>query len=198
LLDILMIDELVNTATGKRLSYKLIDKPRASDKKVYPPVPSRWKAAKMGFWVFHFVSLLLSKNYPQQYPKATLDEPYWEHDELFGFSPEWSEKGLFFHAVADGEKAVDVIRWIKKNRWSEIGEHYKDYTVTVHKKKGVPYKLSLKLPDKPLVDVVFSNEDEKWEYAGKLRDVFREFQLYITELTMDMEREQYAMVNEKM
>jgi len=46
-LDILMIDKLVNTATGKRLSYKLIDKPRASDKKLYPPVPSRWEAAKI-------------------------------------------------------------------------------------------------------------------------------------------------------
>jgi len=37
---------------------------------------------------------------------------------------------------------------------------------------------------------VFSNEDEKWEYAGKLCDLFREFQGYITDLTMDIEREQ--------
>ena len=116
---------------------------------------------------------------------------------LFGFSPEWSEKGLFFHAVADCETAVDILRWIKKNRWSELAEHYKDYTVTLHKKKGDPYKISLKLPDRQITDVVFSNSDEKWEYAGKLRDVFRDFQLYITELTMDMEREQYVMVNEK-
>jgi len=160
-------------------------------------VPSRWKAEKMGFWVFHFVSLLLSENFPQEYPKASLDVPYWEHDELFGFMPEWSEKGLFFHAVADCEKAVETIRWVKKNRWNNIVEHYKDYTVTLRKKKGAPHKLSLKLPYRPMTDVVFFNSDEKWEYAGKLHDAFREFKGYITELTMDMEREQCFMVNEK-
>jgi len=74
------------------------------------------------------------------------------------------------------------MKWLWENRLKEIREHFKDFEITLHKQRGIPSKISLKVSDRSMRDVIFSTADEKCDYANQVHDSLKEFRLYIEEL----------------
>ena len=116
-----------------------------------------------------------------KYPQTWLDPECRIAGDL-DFSPQWSSKGLFIHAVAQFDSEIEEMKWLWEQRLKEIREHYKGKEVTLHKQRGVPSKISLRVSDRSMRDVIFSTPDEKLDYANQVHDSLKEFRLYIEEL----------------
>jgi hypothetical protein len=177
---------------GKPLEYEVIYEPSTLSSWPYPDIPPKCKFEQAEFWTLYFCDILGYEFPSSQDPEYWLDYQYCDHDGGFSFCPEWTDKGLFVHATAQCDRTIEEIGSLRKNRFGEIREHYKGSTVSIQKKKGVPYRISLKVSDTPFRDVILSTPDEKSDYADTVHDSLREFRKYIMWLIDGTEEDEHV------
>jgi hypothetical protein len=166
----------------KRLGFELFYEPIPQKRLPLSDIPPKGKFEQAELWAVYFCDMMGYSFPSSEDPNGWLDYTYWEHQGAFGLTPEWTQEGLFIYAVAQCDSEIEDMKWLWEQRIKEIREHFKDFEVTLHKQRGVPSKISLRVSDRSIRDVILSTPDEKFDYANEIHDALKEFRLYIEEL----------------
>ena len=165
--------------------YDVIEEPGDHRSTRYSKLPSKRDFEKAEFWVVYYDSFAgyFAGSGPTAAAKPDCWMGYgsWISGGGLEFRPTWTDKGLLMHATAESESGVDTLKWLWENSYDEIREKYKGEP-KLHKKRGSPFKLSVRVSEISFTDVIYSTPQKKEEYAEDVFGREREFHEFLTEL----------------
>ena len=95
-----------------------------------------------------------------------------------------------------GMPGSEEVKWLWKNKRSEIEKHYPGCLITLCKRSGKPYKIAVRVSEQPFTDCIYSTLDEKDDYAEWVSCQERKFFELIDELLEDFpEKEKLEFVH---
>jgi hypothetical protein len=155
-------------------------------------LPSKSKFEKAEFWVIYYDCFL--GHFAGDGPTAKFNPACWMdycsiRDGRLFFMPTWTNEGFFMHTISDAE----TVQWIRDHKRDAIRDHYRNCRIKLHKKKGVPHKLSVRIWETPFREFTGATPKEKYEYADAVHGYEWEFYQFIEGLVGDMESEKKAM-----
>jgi len=187
------VSSLNDPANPMEFEYTIVEQPEGAAKYARSKPPSRRKFEEVEFWVVYYDSLC-------GFDTPTLFEPeYWleytsRRDKAgLVFTPTWTDRGFFMHAIVDSDSGVDTLNWLWDHRYDEIHEEYKGCEIRLHKKGNVPHKISVRINKIPFTQVILSTPQEKEDYAGELYFKELDFANFLASLIHERESEKKAM-----
>ena len=160
------VPTLDDPANPMEFEYLPVEQPEGAAKYSRSKLPPRRKFEEVEFWVVYYDPLCGFDTLFE--PDNWLDYSSRRSSGGLYFTPTWTDRGFFMHAIVDSDSGVDTLNWLWEHKYNEIREEYKGCEIRLHKKKNVPHKVSVRINKVPFINVICSTPGEKEEYAGEV------------------------------
>ena len=177
-----LVDAKGTIIDGKKMgvSYSLSDDPTDGGDKNDAQFPSKEEVERAEFWHGCYRFVVGFEPFEPDDNIVGTSGPYYYAGRNLVTTPSWTDTG--FHMNVVGIPGSEEVKWLWKNRRSEIKKHYPECLIALCKRSGKPYKIAVRVSEQPFTDCVYSTLDEKEEYAEWVSHQERRFVNLIDEL----------------